>query len=124
MGSNYVNRGEAIEIKFAADDASIKPATFDVGDPVLVGARPAVAMTERTATSTKGTFWFYGKYRLSVKKAASVSVGQAVSFDTGTGASAPYVEDGAVSGDKKHWGYFLEATSITGNDAIDVVVGY
>ena len=55
MGSNYINRGEAIEIQFPAASPDVKPAEFSVGEPISIGDMPAVAMTPRDANSTSVT---------------------------------------------------------------------
>ena len=120
MSSNFINCGEALEVKLVS--ITVKPSTFDVGDPVIVGIRPAVAMTSGTSATTKGTFWFYGKYKIPVDTTSAIALGDILVLDTNK--TGPYLTNATPnSTDKIRWGYALEAAA-SGNPAIDVLVGY
>lgn len=143
MGSNYINRGEAIEIQFPAGSPDVKPAAWDVGDPIsigglyagasanagVVGGFPAVAMTPRTAESTKAAIWTYGKYRLRVSTAAAIGVGTILNFldeaEQGVHLSATDLDESNSTFANRvfgtRWGYALEAAS-AGAVAVDLDV--
>ena len=140
MASNFVNRGNAIEIKFPKGSTDIKPATFNVGDPCIIGHLPAIAMSDRDGNSTKATFWFYGKYK-NIKVAATrntnsvnANLGSKLYFldsevpDDTDNSIKSYLSTDSASG--KKWGYSLGFIAApTGSDGhnireIDVIVGY
>ena len=115
MASNYKQRGDA----FSVQTSAISPATFNVGDPVIVGDLPAIAMQSRTSTTTRAntTIWTYGIYdNLEVSAAISIVPGDIIYIDSDGDLSD------TVSGGKR-WGYALESKS-AGPSNIRVKVGY
>ena len=115
MASNYKQRGDA----FSVQTSAISPATFNVGDPVIVGDLPAIAMQSRTSTTTRAntTIWTYGIYDdVDVAIALSASHGDIIYIDSDGDLSD------TVSGGKR-WGYVLESRG-NGEEPTRVKVGY
>ena len=126
MGSNFINRGEAIEVNFGAASTDLTPATWETGDPIMVGDLPAVAMTPRTAASEKATIWTYGKYRLRVNApsggANAGTVGKSI-FMIGTAANGTFLTTNASATGAKFWGYLLGTLAAGANGIVDVKCG-
>ena len=121
MSSGYRNRGEATYVDFTPGNDNIEPATFSVGDPALVGERPAIAMTNRTAESSRATFLFYGGFdNVRVHAEAKVEFGQILYF-AHTAKNGTHLTD--VSHGNIRWGYSNQEMN-AGTTEIKVVVGY
>ena len=121
MASGFKNRGEAEKITFEAADTNIKPATFSAGDPVVVGDRPGVAMTDRDATSTRATIWFYGSYdNVLVTATAAAGIGTRLFFQN-TASDGTHLT--TTSRNNTRWGYTSQAIP-SGASRARVVVGY
>ena len=126
MGSNYINRGEAISVNYTAASTDLAPATFSVGDPVVLTSMPAVGLTDRTSTSTQSTLWTYGKYRLSVDAtSAAIAPGDIIYFQpTATGTPATHLTNNSSASGAIRWGYALESGSSGATHTIEVLLGY
>ena len=121
MGANFKNKGDAIRVEFAAGATYLRPATFEPGDPILLGNRPGVAKTARDSNSTTATIWFYGTYEdVPINPTGPVKAGQVAYFDQDRATTTPRLTDRTAPGFR--WGYFEEA-GIAG-DRIRVTVGY
>lgn len=125
MGSRFKNRGEAVGLKFQQYSTIIKPSDFKVGDPVLWGIRPGVAMTDRDeATSTSATVWFYGTYEdVSVIRSSAVTTGQILYFDIRFNVSIKLTDTFVNSSTTVRWGYAAEDKA-AGTGPMKVWVGY
>ena len=124
MGSNYINRGEAISVSYTAASTDLLPATFDVGEPVVLSSMPAVALTDRTATSTQTTLWTYGKYRLLVDApSADIDLGDIIYFQPTETNDTHLTNDSTVTGAVR-WGYALGSVSSGSSGTIEVLLGY
>ena len=125
MGSNYINRGEAISVSYTAASTDLAPATFSVGDPIVLSSMPAVGLTDRTATSTQTTLWTYGKYRLSVDAtSATFAPGDIIYFQP-TATNDTHLTNNSSASGAIRWGYALESSGSSGSAyTVEVLLGY
>ena len=127
MGSNFVNRGEAIEVNYGSGSSAVAPGTFEAGDPVVVGSIPAVAMTARKTGTNKGTFWFYGKYKAFVDAPSGKAghIGAPIYFQVAAaGNPASHLTIDSASGTNIRWGYLLDQVPQGETNNVEIVVGW
>lgn len=120
MAREYKQRDNTHFITFTAASTDVKPATFSVGDPVLVGFRPGIAMTNRTSTSTSAVVAYAGVMDTLVTATAAMDNGEVLYFAT-TASSAGSHLTNASSGNAR-WGYIEQGLS-TGSSVVQVSVG-
>lgn len=122
MSSGYRNRAEATYANFTPGDNNIEPATFETGDPIILGQRPGIAMTNRDEETSRVTIMFNGTFdNVSVYAETAIEHGQILYFSQ-DGFLDTHLTD--VSHGNIRWGYSDQATGSSGLHRIKVVVGY
>ncbi|MFZ1361342.1 MAG: DUF2190 family protein [Candidatus Nanopelagicales bacterium] len=93
------------------------PSGVKSGEPVIVGDRPGVALTDRDEAG-KATIKFNGVAKLTVESAAgALAAGQIVYIDSDRKITR-------VSTDNKRFGYARAALATNVGGVIEVVIGY
>ena len=123
---NYVHDGINDFYDPPTADTVVVPTTFEVGDPILVGDLPAIALSSRNAADrTAGKRVIYttqGRFRdMLVDATAAITYGSLVYFQT-TASRATHLESTATATNVV-WGVALGTGATGAARTIDLLLG-